>query len=85
MLPDTVMWAAAQIRAFGRVVGAESDVPVETMIVVGAVVVIAYTTIGGLMVDAITDFIQGVVIIDELIIIGFLVESRLGRIEAALE
>ena len=65
------MWAAAQIRAFGRVMGAESDVLVVTMIIIGAVVVIADTTIGGLMADAITDFIQGVAIIAGLIIIGF--------------
>ncbi len=83
--PGTVMWAAAQIRAFGRVMGAESDVLVVTMIIIGAVVVIADTTIGGLMADAITDFIQGVAIIAGLIIIGFLVASRLGGIEAALE
>ena len=85
MFPGTVMWAAAQIRAFGQVMGAESDVPVVTMIVIGAVVVIAYMTISGLMDDAITDFIQGVAIIAGLIIIGFLVASRLGGIEAALE
>lgn len=85
MLPGTVMLAAAQIRAFGQVMGAESDVPVVTMIVIGAVLVIAYTTISGLMADAITDFIQGVAIIAGLIIIGFLVASRLGGIEAALE
>lgn len=85
MLPGNVMWAAAQIRAFGQVMGAESDAPVVTMILIGAVVVNAYTTISGLMADAITDFIQGVAIIAGLIIIGFLVASRLGGIEAALE
>ena len=84
-LLGTVMWAAAQIRAFGRLVGAERDVPVVTMIIIGAVVVIAYMTIGDLMVDAITDFIQGVATIAGLIIMGFLVASRLGGIEAALE
>lgn len=85
MLPGTVMWAAAQIRAFGQVMGAASEVPVVTMVVIGAVVVIAYTTIGGLMADAITDFVQGVAIIAGLIIIFVLVVSSLGGFSAALE
>ena len=85
MLPGTVMWAAAQIRAFGQVMGAASDVPVVTMVIIGAVVVIAYTTIGGLMADAITDFIQGVAIIAGLIVLCLLVVSSLGGLGAALE
>ncbi len=85
MLPGTIMWAAAQIRGFGQVMGAASDVPVATMIVIGAVVVIAYTTIGGLMADAITDFIQGAAIIAGLIVLCALVSVSLGGLGAALE
>jgi solute:Na+ symporter, SSS family len=84
MIPGTVMWAAAQIRAFGHVMGAASDMPVFTMIAVGAVVVVAYTTIGGLMADAITDFVQGVAIILGLIVLVALVIASFGGFSSAL-
>ncbi len=85
MLPGTIMWAAAQIRAFGQVMGAASDLPVLITISIGAVVVIAYTTIGGLMADAITDFVQGLAIILGLVVTAVLVAVSLGGIGAALE
>lgn len=63
MIPTSVLWAAAQVRAFGQVLTASSDMPIAVGITVAAVVVIAYTVAGGLFADAVTDLLQGVVMI----------------------
>ncbi|MBI3119518.1 MAG: sodium:solute symporter family protein [Candidatus Hydrogenedentes bacterium] len=63
MAPTSVLWAAAQIRAFGQVLSASSDLSVSVAITVAAVVVIVYTVMGGLLADAVTDFLQGIVLV----------------------
>ena len=83
MLPGTLMWAAAQIRAFGQVMGTAGDLEVSTAIMIGAVIVIAYSVLGGLLADAFTDFIQGLAIIAGLVVLGVLVAQNLGGVSAA--
>jgi Na+/proline symporter len=63
LVPTSVIWAAAQIRAFGQVLGAVSDWNIELTITIAGVVVVVYTTAGGLLADAYTDLLQGVVLI----------------------
>ena len=63
IVPTSLFWAAAQIRAFGQVISASSGVQVELTIMVAALVVIVYTVSGGLLADAITDLVQGVALI----------------------
>jgi len=76
LVPTSVMWAAAQIRAFGQVLGAASAFSIEFTVTVAAVVVIVYTVAGGLLADAITDFVQGIVLILGLgLVAGLLVAS----------
>jgi len=87
LVPTSVMWAAAQIRAFGHVLGAASDFSIEFTVTVAAVVVIVYTVAGGLLADAITDFVQGVVLILGLLLVaGLMVTSgdiaAIGRLPA---
>lgn len=69
MAPTSVMWAAAQIRAFGTVLTASSDLNLTVAITISAAAVILYTASGGLMADAVTDFLQGVVLIIGLAVI----------------
>lgn len=69
MVPTSVIWASAQIRAFGSVLSASSDLDINIAITVSAVVVILYTARGGMIADAITDFVQGVVLILGLVLI----------------
>lgn len=59
LIPMSLFWAAAQIRAMGQVMAANSDLGVVTAMTFAAAVVIAYTALGGLKADAITDLIQG--------------------------
>lgn len=63
ILPGPVIWGGAQIRAFGKVVSAVTSIDVNLAITLAAVVVIGYTMLGGLYASALTDFIQGIVMI----------------------
>jgi SSS family transporter len=73
MVPSTLMWAAAQIRAFGQVLTASSSLELEIAIGIAATIVIVYTVLGGLLAVAYTDLIQGVILILGLITLFFLV------------
>jgi Na+/proline symporter len=63
LVPTSVIWAAAQIRAFGQIVSHSSTVNVNAAITMAAVVVIIYTAAGGLLADAWTDLVQGTALI----------------------
>ena len=64
MLPGSVLWAAAQIRAFGHVFAAASDGLSPTLgIAIAAGITIAYTASGGLLADVWTDLLQGIVLV----------------------
>ena len=63
MVPTSILWAAAQIRAFGLVLSSLAAVPAYLAISAAALVVLIYTSSGGLWADAITDILQGVVLI----------------------
>jgi Na+/proline symporter len=81
MVPTSLLWAAAQIRAFGQVLAASSTLEVEIAISIAAAVVIVYTVSGGLLADAITDFVQGIALIIGLTIL-FAVVMLNGGMEA---
>lgn len=70
MVPTSVLWAAAQIRAFGHVVAASSDVEFELALAIAAAVVIVYTAAGGLLADAVTDVIQGSLLVVGLVVLA---------------
>jgi Na+/proline symporter len=78
MVPASLLWAAAQIRAFGQVLSATSGVDVSLMITVAASVVIVYTIFGGLLADAWTDLIQGIALIVGLIVLVVMVFRDAG-------
>lgn len=67
MIPSTLFWAAAQIRAFGQVLTASSSLELGIAIAIAATIVIVYTTLGGLLAVAYTDIIQGLVLITGLL------------------
>ncbi len=69
MVPTSVLWAAAQIRAFGQVVSASSDLEVSIAITAAAAFVIIYTVAGGLLADVVTDFVQSIAIVIGLAIL----------------
>lgn len=73
MVPTSVLWAAAQIRAFGQVLAAASPLEVHVTIGIAAAVVVAYTMFGGLLADTITDFVQGGALLIGLCALGIAV------------
>jgi len=78
MIPTSLLWAAAQVRAFGQVLSAGSTLQLEAAIAVAALLVIAYTVLGGLLADAITDLVQGVALIVGLAVVVFGVVEASG-------
>ena len=70
MLPGSIFWAAAQIRAFGQVLSSSSGMSLGTTITMAAIFVGVYSAVGGLMADAVTDFFQGTVLILGLIVLA---------------
>lgn len=84
LLPGSIFWASAQIRAFGQVLSANSSLPLVAAILVAAVLVASYSVVGGLLADAVTDVIQGLALIIGLIILLAMVLWSLGGLEAGL-
>ena len=84
LLPGSVIWAAAQIRAFGQVLDANSGMGLKTAIVMATVLTGAYSVIGGLLADSVTDMIQGLVVLVGLIILGIIVAATVGGVSAGL-
>jgi solute:Na+ symporter, SSS family len=80
LIPGSILWAAAQIRAFGHVLTtASSGLQGETGIAIAASVVILYTMFGGLLADAMTDLVQGIMLAVGLaVVLGAVVLSTGG-------
>jgi solute:Na+ symporter, SSS family len=82
LVPTSVIWAAAQVRAFGNVVSHASGIPLDVAITAAAAFIVLYTAIGGLLADAWTDLVQGLAIIVGLVALaGVLLGS--GDLQAA--
>ena len=80
LLPGSIFWAAAQIRAFGQVMDANSGIGLKNAIMLAAVLVAVYSVVGGLLADAVTDTIQGLVVLVGLIILGVIVATHAGGV-----
>jgi len=70
IVPGSVLWAAAQIRAFGQVLAVSSGLAVTGTITLAAAVVVLYTMFGGLLADVWTDLIQGVALVVGLVVLA---------------
>ncbi|HEX5957346.1 MAG TPA: sodium:solute symporter family protein [Hyphomicrobiaceae bacterium] len=84
LVPGSIIWAAAQIRAFGQILDANSGIGLPTAIMAASVLVGAYSVVGGLLADAITDVIQGVVVLLGLILLGTIVAGQVGGVTAGI-
>ncbi|MGH8519195.1 MAG: sodium:solute symporter family transporter, partial [Panacagrimonas sp.] len=76
VIPGSILWAAAQIRAFGYILSTSSTISPELAIGCAAGFTMLYTMFGGLLADAMNDVIQSVVITVGLFVLlgGVLVE-----------
>jgi Na+/proline symporter len=89
MVPTSLFWAAAQVRAFGQVLSSASGLEIEITVGIAASVVIVYTIAGGLLADAWTDVVQGIALIFGLGALAWAVIRRegieiLGTVEPAM-
>ncbi|MBX9925259.1 MAG: sodium:solute symporter family protein [Hyphomicrobiaceae bacterium] len=85
LLPGSLFWAAAQIRAFGQVLSANSTLDIVTAVTLAAVIVASYSVVGGLLADSITDVIQGAVLIVGLLLLAIAVAAMPPGSEALTE
>lgn len=80
-------WVAAQIKALGLIFnlithGAMSE---ETGMILGTLIVLTYTTFGGMLSVAVLDFVQMIVVIGGLIYIGYIVSGMTGGVAPVIE
>lgn len=84
MVPTSVFWAAAQVRAFGSVLTVTAGWPDVVAVSFAAVTAIAYTAAGGLLADAITDAVQGLALAVGLIVLAVVIAGVVGGPAALL-
>ena len=83
LVPSSILWAAAQVRAFGQILSTTtSALDVEAAIAIAAGFTLLYTMFGGLLADAITDLVQGVLLVLALLLLAVVVVDHVGGIEA---
>jgi Na+/proline symporter len=86
LLPGSVLWAAAQIRAFGHVFASASPGLDPTVgIACAAGITILYTASGGLLADVYTDLLQGIVLVVTLLVLALGVCLGVGSLDAVIE
>jgi len=84
LVPGGVLWAAAQLRGFGHVLTTVTSLDINVAIIAATGFCVCYTMLGGLLADAITDLVQGVMIVLGLLLLVVAVTVDLGGIPAAL-
>ena len=84
LLPGSVLWAGAQIRAFGQIMSASSGLSLTMAITLAALLVGAYSVVGGLLADAITDVVQGIAVIIGLVVLAAVIAANFGGVGKGL-
>lgn len=69
IIPGSLLWAAAQLRAFGTVLGATGGFSAEVGMMIAIAIVLVYTASGGMLADAYTDVVQGIVLVSGLVVL----------------
>jgi solute:Na+ symporter, SSS family len=75
---SSLMWVAGMLVAFGVIFETLTGIPLEIGIIGGAVIVIAYTSLGGMLAVALTDFIQMMIIAVGLVMLLVVVLIDVG-------
>ncbi len=84
MIPAYFGFIAAQLVAFGLILGAVSDVSIETGVVISATVVLFYTFLGGMWAISVTDFVQTIVIVVGLLWLAQTLSQEAGGVTRVL-
>jgi len=80
-------WVAAQIKALGLIFNFVTDgaLSPEAGMILGAAIVLTYTTFGGMLSVAILDFVQMGVIIAGLLYIAYVISGQTGGVMPVIE
>ena len=84
LVPASLLWAAAQIRALGQIVSATTGLDLTLAAGVATAVVILYTGSGGMRADVLTDLVQGIALIVGLVVLLVAVTVHVGGAAPAL-
>lgn len=84
LVPSSIIWAAAQVRALGQVLAATMSVHVTSAIYLSSGIVVMYTYLGGLLGDLVNDFVQGLLIALSLVVMLVVALSVGGGLEASI-
>ena len=79
-------WVSAQIKALGLVFNVVTDGAVSQPLgmVIGAAIVLTYTTLGGMLSVAVLDFVQMMVIMGGMLYIGSVISGLTGGVGAVV-
>jgi SSS family transporter len=77
-LMSSLMWVAGMLVAFAVILETLTGVPMLVGIVGGAIVVVVYTSLGGMLAVALTDFVQFVIIAIGLVVLLVVVLVDVG-------
>ena len=80
-------WVSAQIKALGLVLNVVTDgaLPVEAGMILGAAIVLTYTTFGGMLSVAVLDFVQMGLVMGGMLFIAWLVSGMTGGVGVVVE
>src|SRR5688572_26697241 len=62
IIPSSLLWASAQVRAFGHVLSSGSGIREDLGILIATGVASAYTVFGGMLADAYSDLVNGFIL-----------------------
>lgn len=85
MIPAYFGFIAAQLVAFGLILGAVADTSLEIGILISAAVVLFYTFLGGMWAISITDFVQTIVIVVGLLWLAVTLSQEAGGVSSILQ
>jgi SSS family solute:Na+ symporter len=77
-LMSAIMWVAGMLVAFGIIFETLTGVPMTMGIIGGALIVVLYTSLGGMLAVALTDFVQMIIIAVGLVVLLVVVLIDVG-------
>jgi len=85
IIPSSLIWAAAQMQAFGHILSVVTKIDTQMALVLATVIVVAYTSLGGLLADVVNDVLQGSIVIIGLVAVLFFAIFQMGGVEASVQ
>ncbi len=84
MIPSYFGWVAAQLVALGIIISSLAPIGFIPAVILSAIVVTAYTFIGGMWAISLTDFIQTIIIIGGLLYLAIVLGNASGGFTAVM-